>query len=181
MDQPKDEQITCASCGSSFPFTAADAAARAERGHTSPPTLCKACWRARKGKSDAARREPRPAQRDARAPRATRTADARPPQRPRYSGDVNEYRSPMPDPHFGTHAPPLRAPARPARDEGPRAPALRREGEGGAAFRPAQRNTRERGFPITCAACGQAASVPFRPAPGQKVYCRTCFRADKPT
>lgn len=163
MDQPKDEQITCASCGSSFLFTAAEAAARAERGHTSPPPLCKPCWRARRAKPDAARKEPRP-------PRA---AAARPPRQARYTGDVNEYRSPMPDPHFGASPSYRNAPAR--------ATGQRREGDGAPAPRHAPRNARERGFPITCAACGQAAVVPFQPAQGQKVYCRTCFRAEKPT
>lgn len=164
MEQPRDEQINCASCGSSFLFSATDAAARAERGLSSPPTLCKPCWREKRSKNTgpgrgASSSSPSPRPRDPRR----NEPHARP---GRYTGDVNEYRSPMPDPHFATY-PTHGRPASPA----PRGGGFSHRGPG----------PRGRGFPITCAACGAAATVPFRPAEGQKVYCRTCFQAEKPS
>ncbi len=152
MEQPQDEQITCASCGSSFLFSAADAAARVERGHMSPPTLCKPCWREKRAKNtnrgDGQGQAAPPRGRD---PQRQNERYARP---ARYTGDVNEYRSPMADPHFATY------------------PSY------GRASSPAPGG---RGFPITCAACGAAATVPFRPVERQKVYCRACFQAEKPS
>lgn len=38
----------------------------------------------------------------------------------------------------------------------------------------ARRGPREM-FPATCAECGQATEVPFRPTSGKPVYCSSCF------
>lgn len=32
-------------------------------------------------------------------------------------------------------------------------------------------------FEVTCAACGAATTVPFKPTSGRPVYCRDCFRS----
>jgi len=184
MEQPRDEQINCASCGSSFLFSASDAAARAERGHSSPPTLCKPCWREKRSKNTDRNEGPGRA-----APRGREPRRQEPYARPgRYTGDVNEYRSPMPDPHFAmypTYGRPAaqapRGPGLPPRDrgQGPRDGGQDRAPGPRASAGP--RGPRGRGFPITCAACGVAATVPFKPAEGQKVYCRACFQAEKPS
>ncbi|MDI1429274.1 MULTISPECIES: CxxC-x17-CxxC domain-containing protein [Polyangium] len=181
MEQHRDEQINCASCGSSFLFSADDAAARAERGLSSPPTLCKPCWREKRSKSTS--RSEGPARS---APRGREGRRHDPPARPgRYTGDVNEYRSPMPDPHFALY-PSYGRPASPAprggfspRGQAPRDGTQDRTQSPRASSSP--RGPRGRGFPITCAACGVAATVPFKPAEGQKVYCRACFQAEKPS
>jgi CxxC-x17-CxxC domain-containing protein len=34
-------------------------------------------------------------------------------------------------------------------------------------------------FDATCAACGQATQVPFRPTEGRPVYCLNCFKKDR--
>lgn len=70
------------------------------------------------------------------------------------SGKAGEYRSPM------TAGRP--ADARDARP--PQRP------------RPAQKRPM---FAITCATCGKAAEVPFKPAEGREVHCQDCFRARK--
>lgn len=170
MEQHRDEPITCASCGSSFTFPAADVAARAERGISSLPTLCKPCWREKRSKSGGPRGGKPRAQGERSAPAQATAAPleraARRPHAPaRYTGDVNEYRSPMPDPHFSSY--PSYAPR--ARGAAP---------DRGGRF---SSGPRGRSFPITCAACGAAATVPFKPIQGQKVYCRTCFQAEKPS
>lgn len=200
MEQPKDEDIVCASCGVTFVFSAAAAAARAERGITTPPTMCKPCWRAnassneRRG-SDASSRTPA---RHGRAPRQPNQNGGG--WGGRSTGDVNEYRSPMPDPHFAGHTSrgwslkPTFSRRGPSSDGNYRAPsfhndkhngALRpnreRPGAGRASAAAPERQRNRMSTDITCAACGAAATVPFKPAEGQKVYCRTCFQAEKPT
>ncbi|MDI3282719.1 CxxC-x17-CxxC domain-containing protein [Polyangium sp. 15x6] len=182
MEQHRDEQINCASCGSSFLFSATDAAARAERGLSSPPTLCKPCWREKRSKS--AGRSEGPSRG---APHGREGRRHEPAARPgRYTGDVNEYRSPMPDPHFAMYpsygrpaAPGHRGGGSPQRGQGPRDGGHDRAQ--GPRTSSGPRGPRGRGFPITCAACGVAATVPFKPAEGQKVYCRACFQAEKPS
>lgn len=121
MENHRDEHIACADCGASFLFSAAEAAVFEERG-LAAPKRCKDCRRARKDRNqsggapargprgprngqpghDAAARGPRP---NGGRPRmgqgGPRGGDG---QRgaprygtPRYTGDVNEYRSPMQD------------------------------------------------------------------------------------
>ena len=103
MEQYRDEHIACANCGASFLFSAGEAAVFAERS-LAAPKRCKECRRARKeqGGGTAGQGRPAPAwgggnggggggQRDF-APRG---------QAPRYTGDVNEYRSPMQDNSYG--------------------------------------------------------------------------------
>jgi len=87
----RDEQLQCADCGNSFVFTAAEAAFYEERRLRAPPKRCKTCRAARKQGGAARGGAP-----------------------PRYTGDINEYRSPMQD---NGYAPP---------------PAWRRDGRGGA-------------------------------------------------
>jgi CxxC-x17-CxxC domain-containing protein len=94
MEQQRDEQIPCADCGASFVFSASEAAVFAERGLT-PPKRCKECRRARKDRAAQGGGAVGPAPRHG-APH-------------RYTGDVNEYRSPMGDTFSGS---PYGAPAR---------------------------------------------------------------------
>lgn len=112
MDQQRDEQIRCAECGASFVFSADEAAVFAER-NLAPPKRCKECRRARKERG-------RDGGAPARAPGGHRSSS---PDRPggnghapawaarggnhhgaprRYTGDVNEYRSPMQDSFSGS-------------------------------------------------------------------------------
>ncbi len=206
MEPHQDEQITCTSCGTSFVFPADMAAARAARGMTTPPTLCKPCWREKKAKEE-------PNAGGARQ-RGEQNAEPRPPRRPhdersnrprpvRYTGDVNEYRSPMADPHFPSHAGygrpghhgglrnrsaqgsvqgdgNYRAPSfrdQPSRDEQGRSSAPRQTPRNTFGPRPASGPS----YPITCATCGAKATVPFKPNENQKVFCRACYRSEKPT
>lgn len=231
MENHRDEHIVCADCGASFLFSAGEAAVFEERGLASPKR-CKDCRRARKDRSssgDAAPRGPRPqrshdggfhgAPRDA-GPQRARFDGARPrrgfqngPARqgpPRYTGDVNEYRSPMQDgngwqqPQWqgygartngnGWQQPAPRAPRRGGpgvyRDDGEyRAPSGNEGGNFARADRPRAQNggaPAQRRRPqaemhsITCNSCGVAAEVPFKPAEGRDVFCQACYRARKP-
>lgn len=184
MNQTQDEHITCASCGASFVFTAAEAQIFAERNLVAPKR-CKACRKARKEQGRG------PAQS---APRG---------RFPRSTGDVNEYRSPMSDPSFNamTSARPRagdgfrqdRRPPRPRRPFGPRddgayrAPSFPEAARAESAEPHAPRGDRpprkRRGetFAITCNGCGKSAEVPFKPAEGRDVFCQDCYRARKPT
>ncbi|HEY2514170.1 MAG TPA: zinc-ribbon domain containing protein [Polyangiaceae bacterium] len=75
-----DQQITCAECGSVFVFSAAEQDFYAEKGLAAPPKRCKACRQARRAAQGGG------GERDARGPRG---------RSPRFTGDPNEYRSPM--------------------------------------------------------------------------------------
>ena len=123
MQDHRDDHIVCADCGTSFLFSAGEAQVFAERGLASPKR-CKECRRARKERSGeggggSARPGPRSGPspsaagwngngggRDAGPPRGPRPLQA--PRgsaaprygAPRYTGDVNEYRSPMQDRSF---------------------------------------------------------------------------------
>jgi CxxC-x17-CxxC domain-containing protein len=98
MEQYRDEHIACANCGASFLFSAGEAAVFAERS-LAAPKRCKECRRARKEQGGAPQGRPAPAwggnggggQRDF----------GQRGQAPRYTGDVNEYRSPMQDNSYG--------------------------------------------------------------------------------
>ena len=35
-------------------------------------------------------------------------------------------------------------------------------------------------YPVTCADCGKACSVPFKPDPTREVYCQTCYANHRP-
>ncbi len=104
MENVRDERLECVSCGNSFIFTAAEAERFLERGLSMPPKRCHDCRRARKEQQQRDgfqggpnrygdsrfRSEGRPYRADGggysggyRSPRAG------------YTGDVNEYRSPM--------------------------------------------------------------------------------------
>lgn len=78
MEHHQDEHITCAECGTTFVFTAAEADSFASK-RLEPPKRCPECRRAR------------------RAQKAAGGHDAGPP-RGHFGGDVNGYRSPMSDP-----------------------------------------------------------------------------------
>jgi CxxC-x17-CxxC domain-containing protein len=123
MEQHRDEHIVCADCGASFVFSAAEADVFAQRGLTAPKR-CKECRRVRKqqrpaeggraaqGGDRGGWGQPSPAY-DNRAPRGSRQGP------PQYTGDVNEYRSPMTGgaggyPWRPDAAPPRRPPPRPA-------------------------------------------------------------------
>jgi CxxC-x17-CxxC domain-containing protein len=109
MEQHRDEQIECADCGASFVFSAAEAAVFAERG-LSAPKRCKDCRRARKSQGGGGQRP-----QGGRAPGNGGNGDSwngaraqgrfnGPPRR--YTGDVNEYRSPMADNYSSSYAAP---------------------------------------------------------------------------
>lgn len=49
------------------------------------------------------------------------------------------------------------------------------QGEGGSG---GTRPPRE-SYDVTCAACGAATTVPFKPITGRPVYCRDCFRTKR--
>ncbi len=51
-----------------------------------------------------------------------------------------------------------------------------RDSRGGA---PGGDRPRRESFDATCAECGQATTVPFKPTQGRPVYCRDCFRAKR--
>src|SRR5262245_30897005 len=87
MEHHRDEHIVCGDCGASFLFSAGEAAVFAERG-LAAPKRCKECRLARKGRASSVMGGNGHARAGA-APRGER--------RPRYTGDVNEYRSPMQD------------------------------------------------------------------------------------
>jgi CxxC-x17-CxxC domain-containing protein len=169
MPSENDERIECADCGASFVFTSAEAAFYREKNLAAPPKRCRACR--------ALRRTARPSAGNG----AWNGAHG---SKPRYTNDVNEYRSPMHDPsspatrrhddRFGPRADrgERRAPA-PAR--GTRS--ARTEGSGG------QPRPRSHGalFDIRCTSCGVTAQVPFRPIEGRDVFCQPCYRARKPS
>lgn len=199
MEQPKDEEIVCASCGVTFVFSAAIAASRAERGLTTKPTMCKPCWRAKASNNE--RRGPdRSSHTPQRHGHGPRQPSQTGPWGHRNTGDVNEYRSPMPDPHFagntsrsGWSMQPAFARRGPSGDGNYRAPSSQNDRRIGAPRPHRERSTADRApvrpagsrsrmsTDITCAACGAASTVPFKPAEGQKVFCRTCFQTEKPT
>jgi CxxC-x17-CxxC domain-containing protein len=186
MEQQRDETIECARCGAAFPAPTpaapAPAADGGEKALSSAPGLCKACRSADRAAGGAGKQKGQAQKRRAPRPEGRQ-------QRPlRGTGDPNEYRSPMPDPSFGAlvahNQGHLRGRARPPWNDGNyRAPGFR-DGPRDAGPRPMLRGGRSPHaggrYPITCAACGAASEVPFQPAEGQKVYCRACFRAEKP-
>jgi CxxC-x17-CxxC domain-containing protein len=115
MDHYRDERIVCVSCGSSFVFTASEAAHFAERGLSAPPKRCRDCRRARKEQLGGAGRPQNggfgryaggaPGRYD-NAGGAGLSDDrgnvapqmhggGRGPRMPSHTGNVNEYRSPM--------------------------------------------------------------------------------------
>lgn len=110
MDQYRDERIVCVDCGSSFVFTAAEAAHFAERGLSAPPKRCRDCRRARKEQQQGGGRGPNgfAPRGDARGGRTQGGGGSYTPRAgygwtygeggermPSHTGNVNEYRSPM--------------------------------------------------------------------------------------
>lgn len=166
MEQHRDEHIVCASCGTSFLFSAAEAAVYAERRLAAPPKRCRTCRRARKdnrGEHESAstaraaqHQRPGPARSAGGGYRGAARGDGRP-RKPRYTGDVNEYRSPMQDAYSGL------SPAWTVPSNYPRAPRNRPT------------------FSITCKSCGSEGEVPFKPVEGRDVFCQACYRARKPS
>jgi len=208
MEQHRDEHIQCADCGASFIFSAAEAAVFAERA-LAAPRRCKDCRRLRKeraaSEAQAGGRRPGfspnaapPAMHPSARPQAGRYG-APPPRR--YTGDVNEYRSPMADsftasPHGmnargGEYRTPMTEGPRPPRVGRPRLTGFptpqARTSHGNAAVvatPPSAKSERRRPqaemSAITCDSCGAQAEVPFKPAEGREVFCPTCYRARRP-
>jgi CxxC-x17-CxxC domain-containing protein len=58
-----------------------------------------------------------------------------------------------------------------------------RGGRGSSAGRPGGRGDYSSGprqmYPATCASCGKATEVPFKPSGNRPVYCRDCFQAQR--
>jgi CxxC-x17-CxxC domain-containing protein len=217
MEQHRDEQIHCADCGASFVFSADEAAVFVERG-LAPPKRCKDCRRARKERAtQQGHKAPR---RQAAAPdhdRGGSPAQAGPgghgawngrgrSQAPRYgapprryTGDVNEYRSPMQDSFssspFGASPRANSAWQVSGEYRSPMPDGLSRRGPqgngGGRPLRPPQaahegspkpqRRRPAEMFAITCNGCGVQAQVPFEPAEGREVFCPACYRARRTT
>ncbi|MBK8259695.1 MAG: zinc-ribbon domain containing protein [Polyangiaceae bacterium] len=115
MEQRQDEHFTCADCGTSFVFTAAEAAHFADKG-LEPPKRCFECRKARRAQKaqGGGGRGPRHSHGD-RAPRSGG----------QFGGDVNGYRSPMSDPAW----------SRDNRDGEYRSPGFRDGGGGGGGYR----------------------------------------------
>lgn len=229
MEQHRDEHLTCADCSAPFLFSASEAQVFAERGLASPKR-CKDCRRARKERNQqqglgggggfARPHQDRGPPRDLRsAPRPQGRRDGgfdsgygnSSARAPRYTGDVNEYRSPMQDNGYAASPAPWgsdggfapRAPRRPppagprpgprfqggpppwANDGQYRAPAPAHRAEPAGFDRgPAplpRRRPQAEMFSITCNSCGVKAEVPFRPAEGRDVFCQACYCARKPT
>jgi len=192
MEQHRDEALVCASCGSSFLLSASEAASFAEKG-LAAPKRCKECRRARRehaketGGHDMGNHP-------ARAHGRMSNGAGMRHRTQRYTGDVNEYRSPMPDPGFpgargGTSVPwgaRTRSSDTPAFRDDHRAPSYLHGQR-------AQSNDRRRAAPpdaqrrrapaqvfdITCDECGVSATVPFKPDEGREIFCPTCYRARK--
>ncbi|WP_437813445.1 zinc-ribbon domain containing protein [Sorangium sp. So ce1078] len=202
MEQHRDEHIVCASCGTSFLFSAAEAAVYAERRLAAPPKRCRTCRRARKdsrGEHESAstaraaqNQRPAPA-RSAGGYRGVARGDGRP-RKPRYTGDVNEYRSPMQDAYSGlspawtvpSHYPQRPRGGAPVRDDGNyRAPSFagdrRAPAQGRAAAQQPRAPRNRPTFSITCKSCGSEGEVPFKPVEGRDVFCQACYRARKPS
>jgi CxxC-x17-CxxC domain-containing protein len=203
MQDHRDDHIVCADCGTSFLFSAGEAQVFAERGLASPKR-CKECRRARKersgegGLTHQARPRTGPAAgawngggRDAGPPRGARPAQgprgAAPRQGPpRYTGDVNEYRSPMQDRSF-TAAPwqPAQPPAgdhlfnRPPAADRFRGPRPSRQGgpgvyrDAGEHRAPSSHGSAQNGFART-QGNAPAQSEPARRRPQAEMFSITC-------
>lgn len=168
MQADHDERIDCAECGASFVFTSAEAAFYREKNLTAPKR-CKACR--------VARRAARPA--GARA-EGGRPAPSGPGRRPRYTNDVNEYRSPMQDPSGWTGAPSRgHEPEGARRSPGPHRAARRPARDDRAHDAPSRPRSHGAMFDVTCRTCGVKTQVPFRPVEGRDVFCQPCYRARK--
>jgi CxxC-x17-CxxC domain-containing protein len=125
MENLRDEHIACASCGASFLFSAGEAAVFAQRG-LALPKRCKECRRARK-------EQQAHADGGGQAHRAPGGFPGRGPDRgaarpPRYTGDVNEYRSPMQDRSFVAAPAPFAGPRTAPRPPRGHAPSFREDG-----------------------------------------------------
>lgn len=46
--------------------------------------------------------------------------------------------------------------------------------------RPRNRDAPREFFTATCADCGKECEVPFRPTQGRPIYCRDCYRRNRP-
>jgi len=140
-------EIVCQGCGVTFVYRQRDD----RRGPVAAPTRCSLC----------------------RAEQARPSSDA---TQPKYTGDPNEYRSPM----AGDF--PAPQPRRPRRN-GPRRPypegAKAGERANQTDDRPRPHNRRRPMFSAVCAKCGSTAHVPFEPSKFQEVLCRSCFQERK--
>ncbi|PIE05582.1 MAG: hypothetical protein CSA75_03990 [Sorangium cellulosum] len=127
-------EIVCQDCGVTFLFTP-----KTVRGRTSePPNYCSIC-RAEHSKSVSASPQPK------------------------YTGDTNEYRSPM----AGDFPPPRRSRPR-------RRPTDSSDSQNKSRAR--YRHRRRPMFSAVCSSCGATAHVPFQPSKFQEVLCRACFQ-----
>jgi CxxC-x17-CxxC domain-containing protein len=183
MENFRDEQIICNTCGLSFLFSAAEASVYAARHLAAPPKRCKDCRKARKEQLGSPYGAPASGGHSGRTPQQA-------PGR-HYTGDVNEYRSPMQDgsssvtPYRNDPAPQRRGYGRsPINDGEYRSPSFPDERARGASRGNSARRSSEPSkkpaparYPITCKACGAEAEVPFKPAEGRDLFCQPCYRA----
>lgn len=96
MEHHRDEHIVCGDCGTSFLFSAGEASVFAQRG-LAAPKRCKECRRARKERAPFAGGQQASPGPDRNGNGYARPRGDRRGGPPRYTGDVNEYRSPMQD------------------------------------------------------------------------------------
>lgn len=94
---------------------------------------------------------------------------------PNYTGDTNEYRSPM----QGTFPEPRPRRARYRRD--PANDTDKSLQNDSASARPHRHRSRHGGanstmFTAVCSKCGATAHVPFQPSKFQRILCRGCYR-----
>jgi len=129
-------EIVCEDCGVTFVYTPRGG----RRGSIdTPPTRCSLC-------------------------RAEHARSARNQGTPSYTGDPNEYRSPM-----ACDEP---EPVRPRR---PRGPNPRRGNHD--QHEPGRSKRRDRQmFTAVCSKCGATAHLPFQPSKFQEVLCRSCYQ-----
>jgi CxxC-x17-CxxC domain-containing protein len=197
MEQHRDEHIVCTSCGTSFLFSAAEAAVYAERKLAAPPKRCRDCRRARKEqRGDHGGAERSRTTSESGHGQARNSGGNRPPVRadsrnrmPRSTGDVNEYRSPMQDAYGQSAAWPTPSSPRGRRggnvyvDDGNyRAPSFggdRRSAPHRTAPSEPRAPRSRTMFSITCKSCGAEGEVPFKPIEGRDVFCQSCYRARK--
>ena len=155
----QDLNLECIDCHQSFLFSSGEQQFYERKGFKETPKRCKTCRDARKTRREtpAGGEAVRPI-----VPRGDTQVEA---------GDDWGNRR---DDSGGANGNTWRAPRRDTSPPGPRANGAGASGGGNGGNARSGGGARET-FDATCAACGTATRVPFRPAEGRPVYCRDCF------
>jgi CxxC-x17-CxxC domain-containing protein len=169
-----DREIVCLDCAQPFVFTAGEQEFYERKGFKEEPKRCKPCRELRKQRRNDAPVTPR-------APRAVaangfgfRGDDEVAPGNDAFGNRAYDAPSGFGEDGDDEDNIGNRAPGTPGGPARPRAAAPRgmnrdrgaRAGGGGE---------RRELHDATCAQCGAAARVPFKPVPGRPVYCRDCY------